>query len=326
MSEIYLVTGANSGLGLDSVRRLAMMASTKKIYMGCRTEAKANQAIASLKGLVDTSKLQYIHFDASASKKDIFRIVDSLEGVRLSGLLLNAGGIGHDKSKKPSGPNHVLDIHQINLIGHIQLVEALKSSQKMVNGCKIVFSGSEAARGVPMMMIGKPKLGETSAWYEKQLKGEFRGFDPMAVYAKTKGFAALYFAEWARQNPEYKVWVVSPGGTSGTSALSADAVPFHFKLMMPVMMPVMKAIGVMHPLEDGTDRYIQVLTGDNQYPSGSFIASKHGTTGKVGDQTLLRSGKQYADRRRQKAAFDALAPYALPNPSFEEAPTTEIYA
>lgn len=121
----------------------------------------------------------------------------------------------------------------------------------------------------------------------------------------------MYFAEWARQNPDYKVWVVSPGGTSGTSVLSADAVPAHFKVMMPVMMPVMKAIGVMHPLEDGTDRYIEALTGKNDYPSGSFVASKRGTTGKVADQTSLRSGKKYADRKKQKAAFVALYPYAV---------------
>ena len=72
------------------------------------------------------------------------------------------------------------------------------------------------------------------------------------------------------------------------------------------MMPLMKAIGVMHPLEDGTNRYIEALTGKNDYPSGSFIASKRGTTGKVADQTTLRSAKKYGDKNLQKAAFDAL--------------------
>ncbi|CAB9511368.1 short chain dehydrogenase [Seminavis robusta] len=273
MSEIYLVTGANSGLGLHSVRRIAMMPSTKKIYMGCRSENKASVAIDSIKGM---------------------------EGV---------DRCDQASTQKPVGPNQVLDIHQINLIGHVQLVEALKP--KLAQGCKIVFSGSEAARGILIMMIGTPKLGGTSDWYRNQLEGKFPGYDPMDVYAKTKGFAALYFAEWARQNPKYSVLVVSPGGTSGTSALNADAVPAHFRLMMPVMMPLLKAMGVIHNLEDGTDRYIQALTGkyDEAFQSGSFVASKRGTTGEVCDQTELRSGKMYADTVKQKVAFEALSVY-----------------
>ena len=178
MSEIYLVTGANSGLGLDAVRRLAMKPSTKKVYMGCRSEKKARDAIESLKSIVDTSKLQYIHFDACATKEEIFKTGDSLDsGDRLTGLLLNAGGMGNDKTKNVVGPNQVVSVHQINLIGHIQLVEALSGS-KMAPGCKIVYAGSEAARGIPLMMFPNPTMGDTKEWYESQLKGDYNGYNP----------------------------------------------------------------------------------------------------------------------------------------------------
>ena len=75
MSQVYLATGANSGLGLDSVRRLALLPETSKVYMGCRSEEKAKAAIDSLKGLVDTAKLEYVHFDASQSKQEIAKIL-----------------------------------------------------------------------------------------------------------------------------------------------------------------------------------------------------------------------------------------------------------
>jgi NAD(P)-dependent dehydrogenase (short-subunit alcohol dehydrogenase family) len=312
MSQVYLVTGANSGLGLDSVRRLAEMSSTSKVYMGCRSEEKARTAMELLKGIgIDTTKLEYAHFDASKSLEEIAKVVDTFQDQELTGLILNAGGIGKDKTKQPLGPNNVLDIHQINLIAHIQLVEVLKST-KLAKGAKIVFSGSEGARGVPMMMIRNPEMGTTPNWFKEQLEGDFKAkdkFDPMNVYAKTKGFAALYFAEWARCNPEYKVWVVSPGGTSGTSVMSGEAVPFHFRVIVPVMMPMMKAMGLMHPVEDGSERYIYALTVDHPYPSGAFLASKRGTTGKLSDQTTLKGGKKYANQTMQKAAYKALSVY-----------------
>lgn len=310
MSQVYLVTGANSGLGWDTVRRLALLPDTAKVYMGCRSSAKAQVAMKTLQQHnVDGAKLAYVHFDASQSRDEIATIVRDL-AEPLNGIVLNAGGFGHDKTRKPVGPNQVLDIHQINLIGHIQLVEILKA-ESLAPGCKIVFSGSEAARGIPMMNIPNPKMGDTTEWFEKHLKGDFRGArDPMKIYAETKGFAALYFAEWARRNPDYPVWVVSPGGTAGTAAMTAGAVPAHFKVMLPVMMPLMKAMGVMHPLEDGTDRYVRVLTESHTFGSGAFVASKRGTTGEIVDQTSLRKGKKYGDRTKQRVAFEVLSNYA----------------
>ena len=318
MSQVYLVTGANSGLGLDTVRQLAVMSSTRKIYLACRSKTKAETAMAYLKRehSIDTTKLAYAHFDASQPQEAIVQSMKDLVQEPLTGLVLNAGGIGHDTSSKPTGPNHVLDVYQINLIGHVQLVEALKAHNLLAPGCKIVYSGSEGARGVPMMMIANPKLGATPQWYKQTMEGNAsskknKKVDPMATYAMAKGMAALYFAEWARRNPEYTVWVVSPGGTSGTEAMSAKAVPGHFKVMLPAMMPLMSAMGVMHPVHLGAQRYVNALTQkDYGFASGTFVASKRGTTGKVADQVkVYKRAQQYADVVKQKAAFEALSSF-----------------
>jgi NAD(P)-dependent dehydrogenase (short-subunit alcohol dehydrogenase family) len=130
-SKVYLVTGANTGLGLDATRQLALKASTKKVYLACRTESKARQAIAYLleNHKIPPTKLDFVLFNASDSNTEIAKIVDALPAdEKLDGLIFNAGGIGSDKTGVPTGPNHVLDQIQINIIGHIHLLNVLKSA------------------------------------------------------------------------------------------------------------------------------------------------------------------------------------------------------
>ena len=73
--KIYLVTGANVGLGYEATRQLALKDDTQKVYLACRTESKALQAIEDLSKTygIDSKKLQYIHFDALNSKEDIMK-------------------------------------------------------------------------------------------------------------------------------------------------------------------------------------------------------------------------------------------------------------
>jgi NAD(P)-dependent dehydrogenase (short-subunit alcohol dehydrogenase family) len=238
-SQVYLITGANGGLGLDSVRKLAILPATKMVYLACRSEDKANAAIEQLvtTSNIDENKLQYVHFDACDSKTDLAKITKAID-LPLNGVILNAGGIGTDTTGKPTGANNVLNIYQMNVIGNLQLVEILRDAKKLTSGCRIVYSGSEGARGVPMMMMGNPDMGDTTEWYQQHVTGQDKEagqYDSMSTYGEVKGVAALYWAAWARRNSDYHVLCVSPGATSGTEVLGAKAVPLHFRIMMPVM-------------------------------------------------------------------------------------------
>ena len=191
-----------------------MKATTKKVYLACRTESKARQAIAYLldNHKIPPTKLAIVPFDASDSKAVIAKIVDSFPAdEKLDGLIFNAGGIGFDKTGVPTGPNHVLDQIQINIIGHIHLLRALKSAGFLkINKTAIVFSGSEAARGIPIMGLAAPKLPSTTADYTHLIEGSsLKRYNAMCYYALVKGIGALYWAEWARRNPEYFVLTVS---------------------------------------------------------------------------------------------------------------------
>jgi NAD(P)-dependent dehydrogenase (short-subunit alcohol dehydrogenase family) len=315
MSKVYLVTGANKGLGLDSVRQLAILPATKKVYLACRSENKANAAIDQLvtNKNINKYKLQYVHFDACASKTDLAKITQAID-LPLNGVILNAGGIGSDTNGKPAGVNNVLDIYQMNVIGNLQLVEVLRNApNRLASGCRIVYSGSEGARGIPIMMMGNPEMGDTSEWYQQHITGQVsRPYNAMSAYAEAKGTAALYWAAWARRHSDYHVLCVSPGGTSGTDVFGGKALPLPLRVMIPATMPVLKVMGVMHPLEAGSRRYVDAVLGTEdmaQFASGTFVASRRGTTGKVCDQATLKTGRKYGDHKKQEAAFEALAIY-----------------
>jgi NAD(P)-dependent dehydrogenase (short-subunit alcohol dehydrogenase family) len=160
-SHCYAVTGASSGLGLESVRQLASIHSkrskgakkpiTTEIYMLCRNESRATNAMAELfEELFDDVSFKFIQFDSSnrSSVKNAIKLFSSSlpSGQVLNGLLLNAGGFTPDRngSKCQSGATIIA---KTNLIGHAALVDGLLDSNRLDKGSRVVFSGSEAGMG-----------------------------------------------------------------------------------------------------------------------------------------------------------------------------------
>ncbi|KAF5683403.1 NAD(P)-binding protein [Fusarium circinatum] len=88
--QVYIVTGGNAGIGFNTVLELA--AHKAKVYMGARSEAKANDAIAEIKS-------QYPHADISVLVMDMMNLKTvkaaadefSRKESRLHGLVNNAG-------------------------------------------------------------------------------------------------------------------------------------------------------------------------------------------------------------------------------------------
>ena len=79
------------------------------------------------------------------------------------------------------------------------------------------------------------------------------------------------------------------------------------------MAPMMKTMGYFHNVDVGAKRYVDAVLGENSmdtYKSGTFVASKKGTSGKLMDQAKMRRGRKYADVEKQDAAFAALQQYA----------------
>ena len=282
--QSVLITGANAGLGREAARQLATHKGIEKIYLGCRNPDKANAAKIALEAETARDIFEIIQIDVS----DPDSVRDAVANLRspVDAVILNAGGTG-GRMPNDLTDNGVTNIFAANVLGHVVLVDALLERQLVTS--TILYAGSEAARGIPKMGIGKPELKSSSIEeFVSIADGTKFGpdSDPLDIYANIKLTAALWMGSMARQHPHIRFVTMSPGGTTGTNGM--DDLPFlkklFFKHIGGTLMPI---FGMMHNVETGARRYVEGVLNP-KFESGRFYASGLGSpTGPVVDQTTI---------------------------------------
>ncbi len=300
MIESVLITGANSGLGKDAARQLALQEGVQKIYLGCRNEAKALAAKAELEQVTGKHIFEILLIDVS-DLDSVRSAVDKLPG-SIDALILNAGGMG---GKSPEAPTQygVNRIFAVNVLGHVVLLEELLRAGRLNQVA--IYAGSEAARGIKKMRMKTPTLEKySSREFQSVMDGSFfKKFDGMEAYGYTKYIAALWIGALARQYPRVRLVTVSPGGTSGTEVMKdlPPAMRFMFKTLGTSVMPLFR---MMHKLEVGAKRYLDVLNNP-EFKSGHFYASKKSIiTGPMVDQVTILP--DFNDHKKQDNAHAAI--------------------
>jgi NAD(P)-dependent dehydrogenase (short-subunit alcohol dehydrogenase family) len=282
MNESILITGANSGIGKEAARQLALKKETKKVILFCRNQAKAEAAKRDLEEQTGKKIFDIIIgdvSDADSVRKAVEKIKEPIDAV-----ILNAGGVVGKTAGKLT-PSGMSEIAATNVLGHVILVEELLKQDKLKKA--VLYVSSEAVRGVKQMGM-KPALLKTSSVDEfaAVLDGSYFGnnFDAVLAYAYVKYAATMWLFSMARKYPDLKFVAVSPGNTDGTNAPDNLPPVMRFMIryfMMPVVLPL---LGMVNKVEVGTKRLVDVLS-DERYKSGIFYASKEGKmTGELVDQ------------------------------------------
>lgn len=88
-NQVFLVTGANTGIGLETARVLAERGA--RVLLGCRSADKASAAIASIRETAPDASLEHIPLDLGDldSVRDAAALVS--KETQLNGLINNAG-------------------------------------------------------------------------------------------------------------------------------------------------------------------------------------------------------------------------------------------
>ncbi|WP_196885365.1 SDR family NAD(P)-dependent oxidoreductase [Aureivirga sp. CE67] len=285
MNKIVMITGANTGIGKDTARQLALKNETQKIYLACRNRAKAEAAKKDLEEITGRKIFEIIILDVSDTdsvKKAVNHLKEPIDTI-----ILNAGGVG-GKTPRALTKDGVTTITAINLLGHVVLVNELLKSNKLKE--TVLFASSEAARGIKKTGMKRPELKNSSVEdFIGVFNGEYFGndFDALQVYGVIKYGGTLWMSAMARKYPHIKFLSISPGGTRGTEGF--DNLPFLQKIMfkyigMPIFMPLM---GLSHSLPKGAKRFVDSISNPS-LKSGNFYASKENVlTGPIMEQSVI---------------------------------------
>jgi NAD(P)-dependent dehydrogenase (short-subunit alcohol dehydrogenase family) len=128
------ITGANIGCGYNCAVQLAKEPTTKKIIIVCRSQAKCDAAIASLKE--ETKKGDDFFGTASCDLADLAQIKACADNFPdFDRICLNAGGVTPNIKLEEADATMCMTI---NTLGHAALIDAMIANGKLCKGKQVL--------------------------------------------------------------------------------------------------------------------------------------------------------------------------------------------
>jgi retinol dehydrogenase 12 len=179
--RVYLVTGANAGIGYATARELASRGG--HVHLGCRSRAKGEAAVAAITAATGSDQVRLLLVDladlASVRKAadEFLRLGEPLH------VLINNAGVAGARGRTADG----FEIHfGINHLGHFALTTALLPLLTESAPARMVNVASDAhyqARGIDF----------------EGLRNRTKGMTGLPEYAVSKLCNVLFAAELARR-------------------------------------------------------------------------------------------------------------------------------
>lgn len=262
--KVIIVTGGNSGLGKESVLRLAEH-DPDLIWLACRNLEKGEEAIADIKKVVPNAKIKLVQLDL-ASLESVKTAADTIlaESDRLDILICNAGvmalppGLTKDGYEIQFGTNHVGHAFFVRRLTPL-LLKTAESSTPPAPDVRVIFLSSK--------MIEAP-LTAGGIQFDK-VKTPCDHLGRAGRYGQSKVANVLYAREMAKHYPQFKAVAVHPG------VVDTNLPGPLFKAFWPITSILHFASWmVLSSVEEGTKNQLwaatapDVKSGQMYYPVG----------------------------------------------------------
>jgi NAD(P)-dependent dehydrogenase (short-subunit alcohol dehydrogenase family) len=178
---LYLVTGANAGIGYEIARGLAKSANQPKVVLACRNRAKGEAARAKIAKETGNPNLEVLVIDL-ASHKSIRSAANEFSKARavLDVLINNAGTSSPTRQDSPDGIELTF---ATNVVAYFLLTNLLLDSLERAPAARIVNMASEMAYGLDLDDVEFKK----------------RTYNPSTAYAQSKQADRMLTWAYARR-------------------------------------------------------------------------------------------------------------------------------
>ncbi len=227
--RVAIVTGANSGIGLETAKALAIKGAD--VVMACRNLQKADLAADSIRAEVPGANLTVIKLDlADLASVRMFTEAFGQEYDRLDLLINNAGVMVPPFSKTKDGFELQFGA---NHLGHFALTGLLTPHIRKMSGARVINVSSGAHR------MGKLEFGNLQA--EK-------GYKPWAAYGQSKLANLLFMRQLNVYFSQEKIDALAAAAHPGYTGTNLQSTSGVFKYLNPVLgqKPAMGALPTLY--------------------------------------------------------------------------------
>lgn len=219
----YIVTGANSGVGLETTRQLVKQGG--HVIMACRRVEAAKDAAKSFDHLLGSVSFEQLDLsDLESVRLFSERIRSKIS--HIDGLVNNAGMVTSGDQPKRTKQGFEM-MFGVNHLGHFLLTESLLDVINKTEGSRIVILSSIGHAGSDKK---RPKI------YFDDLNYENRDFNRTEAYCESKLANLLYAKELAERVKSRNTTVVSvhPGWAKSNLAGKGFTAFVQNVLLTPV--------------------------------------------------------------------------------------------
>ncbi len=251
--RVFLVTGANTGLGFETTKALASRGA--RVLMGCRSSNRASEAIDQIRTQVPSADLEFIQLDQA----DLSSVRAAAEQVgeepHLDVLINNAGimipPLGHtaDGFESQFGVNH---------LGTYALTALLLDKLAQREHSRVVLTSSLAHKGAEM--------------YFDDIDAR-NGYDARARYGQSKLSNLLFMYELDRRLRVANSPTIAVGCHPGIAETELfRTMPSWMKLVVPLVRPIFNSAAA------GSWPTLLAATGPGVQGGDYYGPSKRGET------------------------------------------------